>query len=190
MALEYCSQLLGQSLFFSVCISSLPQTTELVAVRLSYRSESMAISCNRLGHFLFVVNPWQFHDYDFIVFFHYATIQAVAQIIAVFKCFLQWTHFLPTGSQLFIDDHRAKPPSVAVRDDRVIPIEGSKTVGGGDALAALDAALIAGCVGLSTGFRFEASAVEFCAQVCGSIATALEIGFFVPQIWTICGLRD
>jgi uncharacterized protein with PQ loop repeat len=183
-------QVIGSIFFVVVFVSFLPQTTELVTARSSYGIESIAIFCQSLGHFLLVVNLFCFHAYDFVAFFQYPTIQAFPRIITFFNLFFQWILFLPTVYQLFIYHDREKRPSVAVRDERAIRIEWYKTVAGGLALTALDAALIAGCVGLSTSFSFEAGPVQSYAEVCGAIATALEIGFFVPQMWTTCRLRD
>jgi uncharacterized protein with PQ loop repeat len=183
-------QVVGSIFFLIVFISFLPQTTELVTSRSSYGIESIAIFCQSLGHFLLVVNLLCFHSYDFVAFFQYPTMQAFPRIITFFNLFFQWILFLPTVYQLFIYHDREHRPEVSVRDDRAIRIEWYKTVGVGLFLTLLDASLVGGYLALSSEFSFETSAAQSYAEVCGTISTALEIGFFVPQMWTTCKLKD
>jgi hypothetical protein len=76
------------------------------------------------------------------------------------------------------------------RDPKSIALEWIKTVGGAVALTVLDLLLAAGYLILSTTYDFETGAPMSYAVVCGTISTALELGFFLPQMWTTCKLRD
>jgi hypothetical protein len=76
------------------------------------------------------------------------------------------------------------------RDQRSIAIEWWKTVGGAIFLTVLDLLLATIYIVLSTQYNFETSPAMSYAEVCGTISTVLEIGFFVPQMWTTCKLRD
>jgi uncharacterized protein with PQ loop repeat len=183
-------QVIGFLFFLVVFVSFLPQTTELVTARSSYGIESVAIFCQSLGHFLLVANLLCFHSYDFVAFFQYPTAKALPRIITFFNLFFQWILFLPTVYQLFIYHDREQRPAVAVRTERAIRVEWFKTVGGGLLLTLIDAGLVAGYVGLSSIFGFETGNVQSYAEICGTISTVLEVGFFVPQMWTTCKLRD
>jgi uncharacterized protein with PQ loop repeat len=180
-------QVVGSIFCLVVFISFIPQTTELVTSRTSFGIESIAIFCQSLGHFLMLVNLCCFHAYDFVGIFQYPTMQAFPRIITFCNLFFQWVMFLPTVYQLFIYHDRE------VRDSRgaaAIRLEWFKTVLGGVALTILDLGLVAGFVGLSVGFSFETAPVRSYAETCGIVSTTLEIGFFLPQMWTTCKLQD
>jgi hypothetical protein len=76
------------------------------------------------------------------------------------------------------------------RDHQAIRLEWKKTVAGAIALTILDLFLAAIYIILSTVYNFETSPAMSYAEVCGSISTALELGFFLPQMWTTCKLKD
>jgi uncharacterized protein with PQ loop repeat len=182
-------QIIGSIFFLVVFISFLPQTRELVDARSSYGIESVAIFCQSLGHFLLVINLFCFHTYDFVGFFQYPTIQAFPRILTFFNLFFQWILFLPIVYHLFIYHDREIRPGVN-RDHQAIRLEWKKTVGGAVALTLLDLVLAIIYLAVSTHYNFETSPAMSYAEVCGSISTALELGFFLPQMWTTCKLRD
>jgi uncharacterized protein with PQ loop repeat len=180
-------QVIGSIFFMIVFISFLPQTTELVTSRSSFGIESVAIFCQSLGHFLLVVNLLCFHTYDFIGFFQYPTMQAFPRIITFFNLFFQWILFLPTVYQLALYHDREVRPT---REDRQIRLEWYKNCAAGLVLTVLDLILVLIFVFLALHYDFEAQPVCSYAEICGTISTVLEIGFFVPQMWTTCKLRD
>jgi uncharacterized protein with PQ loop repeat len=180
-------QVIGSIFFLVVFISFLPQTTELVTSRSSFGIESVAIFCQSLGHFLLVINLLCFHTYDFIGFFQYPTLQAFPRIITFFNLFFQWILFLPTVYQLSIyHDIELRE----ARDAKQVRIEWFKNCAAGIALTILDFILITIYVSVSVFYDFESRPACSFAETCGTISTVLEIGFFVPQMWTTCKLRD
>jgi uncharacterized protein with PQ loop repeat len=180
-------QVVGSFFFLVVFISFIPQTTELVVSRSSFGIESIAIFCQSLGHFLMLVNLCCFHSYDFVGIFQYPTMRAYPRIITFCNLFFQWIMFLPTVYQLFIYHDREVRAS---RGTGPIRVEWFKTVSGGVVLTIVDLMLVAVFLILSTSFSFEASSVRDYAETCGIISTSLEVGFFLPQMWTTCKLRD
>jgi uncharacterized protein with PQ loop repeat len=182
-------QVIGTIFFLVVFVSFLPQTRELVDARSSYGIESIAIFCQSLGHFLLVINLFCFHTYDFVGFFQYPTMQAFPRILTFFNLFFQWILFLPIVYHLFIYHDREIRPGVD-RDQKAIKLEWWKTVGGAIFLTVLDLILATIYMVLSTHYNFETAPAMSYAEVCGTISTALELGFFLPQMWTTCKLRD
>jgi uncharacterized protein with PQ loop repeat len=180
-------QVIGTLFFMVVFISFLPQTTELVTSRSSFGIESIAIFCQSLGHFLLVVNLISFHAYDFIGFFQYPTMKAFPRIITFFNLFFQWILFVPTVYQLFLYHDREVRDT---RGDSQIRLEWFKTCSVGLCLTVLDLILVTIFIGLALSYSFESGPVCSYAEACGTIATVLEIGFFLPQMWTTCKLRD
>jgi uncharacterized protein with PQ loop repeat len=170
-----------------VFFSFMPQTTELVTSRSSFGIESVAIFCQSLGHFLLVVNLLCFHTYDFVGFFRYATMQAFPRIITFFNLFFQWILFLPTVYQLALYHDRELRPA---RDGAQIRLEWFKNCAAGLVLTTLDLILVAIYVGMAVNFNFETPPLCSYAETCGTISTVLEIGFFLPQMYTTCKLQD
>jgi uncharacterized protein with PQ loop repeat len=180
-------QVIGTLFFTVVFISFLPQTTELVTSRSSFGIESIAIFCQSLGHFLLVVNILSFHAYDFIGFFQYPTMRAFPRIITFFNLFFQWILFLPTVLQLFIYHDREIREA---RGQQQIRLEWLKTCAIGICLVIVDLILVSIFIGLATVYNFETAPICSYAQICGTISTVLEVGFFLPQMWTTCKLKD
>jgi uncharacterized protein with PQ loop repeat len=180
-------QVIGTLFFTVVFISFLPQTTELVTSRSSFGIESIAIFCQSLGHFLLVVNLLSFHAYDFVGFFQYPTMRAFPRIITFFNLFFQWILFLPTVLQLSIYHDREIREA---RGQEQIRSEWYKTCAIGICLTLVDLTLVSIFVGLATFYNFETQPICSYAEICGTISTVLEIGFFLPQMYTTCKLKD
>ena len=180
-------QIIGSIFFLVTFISFVPQTVELVQARSSFGIEPLAIFCQSLGHWLLVVNISCFRALDFVGFFQYPTVRAFPRMLIFMSLFFQWMMFVPTIYQAYIYHDREERPA---RDRRAIWLEWFKTSGGAILLTTVDLILLAIFVGMSVKFGFESQPVLKYAQTCGTIATLLEFGFFVPQLYTTCKLRD
>lgn len=184
---EVVWQIVGTVFFLVTFCSFIPQTAELVKSRSSFGIESLAILCQSLGHFLQLVNLLCFKAWDFVGFFQYPTWEAFPRILTFFNLFFQWVMFLPTIYQAFMY-HDREVRETRGKDD--IKLDWWKTAGGAILLTIVDVILVLAFFVFSMIYGWERSEAMNYAEVCGTVATVLEFGFFIPQVWTTCKLRD
>lgn len=180
-------QIVGSVFFVVTFFSFLPQTVELVTARSSFGVEPLAFFCQSMGHFLLVVNILSFRTFDFVGFFQYPSLTAFPRVLSFFNIFFQWILFIPSLYQGFLYHDREVRET---RGTKEIRLEWWKTVGSGVLLTVVDISLLSLFLILGTTYGFESQFVIMYAQICGSVATVLEVGFFVPQLWTTCKYRD
>ena len=180
-------QIMGSMFFLVTFFSFIPQTAELVAARSSFGIESISIFCESLAHFLLVVNVISLNAWDFVGYFQYPHYSAFPRMLTFMNLFFQWAMFIPTIYQAFIFHDRHPRPG---RDRRETRVEWLKTVGVAIVLTIVDISLLGIFALLSMKFGFESAPVYKYAQACGIVATVLEVGFFLPQLYTTCKLRD
>ncbi|KAK8882187.1 hypothetical protein M9Y10_044827 [Tritrichomonas musculus] len=180
-------QIIGLVFFLTNFFSFIPQTVELVESRSAFGIEPLATFCQSLGHFLQFLNLVCFKCLDFVGFFQYPNKSAFPRILTYFNLFFQWMMFLPTPFQTFIYHDREPRES---RKQNVIRADWIKAVCQCTLLVPTDLALFLIWLILGLLRGFERSESTRYGEICGTISTALEFTFFVPQMYTTCKLRD
>ncbi|OHT14312.1 PQ loop repeat family protein [Tritrichomonas foetus] len=179
--------IIGVIFFVVSFVSFLPQPFELVTARSSFGIEPVAIFCQSLGHFLLMVNLLCFKCFDFCGFLQYPNVKAIPRVLTFCNMFFQWILFLPTIflSMIYHDrEYRESRKKDKIRIDWIK----SATQCGLVMVSELSLVLIWVVIGLIKGF--ETTAETAYGEALGTIATALEFVFFLPQMITTCRLRD